>query len=80
LSIFNIYDPIYNRKLRIMDFFFNLYLTFFFTLLPFYATDNTELDAMKANRSIQNRNKSINDLQASLKQVLIFLNQKLIKK
>lgn len=63
-----------------MDFFFNLYLTFFFTLLPFYATDNTELDAMKANRSIQNRNKSINDLQASLKQVLIFLNQKLIKK
>ena len=69
LSIFNIYDPIYNRKLRTMDFFLIIYLSFFFTLLPFYMTDNSQLIEMAANRSIHSRNKTVNDLQTSIKQV-----------
>jgi hypothetical protein len=52
-----------------MDFFLIIYLTFFFTLLPFYVTDNSQLIEMAANRSIQSRNKTVNDLQASIKQV-----------
>jgi len=66
-SIFNIYDPIYNRKIRTMDFFFSIYLTFFFTLLPFNVTDNSQLVDMMANRTIQSRYKK--DLEVVIKQV-----------
>ena len=52
-----------------MDFFLTVYLNFFFTLLPFYVSNNTELLEMTANRSIQNRNKNINDLGVVVKQV-----------
>jgi len=52
-----------------MDFFLNIYLTFFFTLLPFYVTDNKQLVDLAANRAIQNRNKTINDLNVALEQV-----------
>ena len=46
-----------------------LYLSFFFQLLPFYYSDNEELNKMAADRSILNRNKTIEDLNISLKQV-----------
>ena len=72
LSIFTIYDPHYNRKVRTLDFFLNIYLTFFFTLFPYYAGDNPELTAMAANRSIQNRNKGVNDLKVQFNQVINF--------
>ena len=64
----------YSRKVRTMDFFLTIYLTFFFTLLPFYVSDNSQLADLAANRSIQNRNKSVNDLQVLLKQVKLILN------
>lgn len=72
VSILNIYDPVYNRKIRVMDFFLIIYLSFFFTLLPFYMTDNSQLMELAANRSIQNRNKNVDDLNASIKQVKKF--------
>jgi len=56
-----------------MDFFLNIFLTFFFSLLPFYVTDNSELVDLAANRSIQNRNKTVNDLQVAFKQVKLKL-------
>lgn len=71
IAIMNIYDPIYNRKIRVLDFFLKTYLAFFFTLLPFYVTDNSQLIDLAAKRSIINRNKSINDIEAKLKQVYI---------
>lgn len=69
LSIFNIYDPIYNRKIRTLDFFLVIYLTFFFTLLPFNITDNSELIKLEMKRSIKNRRKSVNDLEVQINQV-----------
>ena len=56
-----------------MDFFLTIYLNFFFTLLPFYVTDNSQLIDLAANRSIQNRNTKLNDLGVMIKQVL-YLN------
>ena len=58
-----------------MDFFLAIYLNFFFTLLPFYVTDNSQLLELAANRSIQNRNIKVKDMEVMIKQViyLIFL-------
>jgi len=55
-----------------MDFFLNIYLSFFFTLLRFYFTDNSQLIEMAANRSVESRYKKINDLDVSKKQVNFF--------
>jgi len=55
-----------------MDFFLLIYLNFFFTLLPFYYTDNSQLSEMVINRSIKDRNKTIDDLEIALKQVILF--------
>jgi len=68
----HIYSPYYARTLRVLDFFLSIYLSFFFTLLPFYYSDNSQLVNMAENRSIQNRNKTVNDLDASIKQVKYF--------
>jgi len=65
----HIYSPYYARTLRVLDFFLSVYLSFFFTLLPFYYTDNSQLVEMAKNRSIQNRNKNINDVSAKIEQV-----------
>lgn len=70
IAIMNIHDPLYSRKLRVLDFFLRIYLTFFFTLLPFYVTENSQLAELVDNRSISNRNKGVNELEATLKQVL----------
>jgi len=66
-----IYDPIYNRNIRTLDFFFDILLSLFLTLLPFYVTDNQQLMEMASTRSIQDRNKSINDMGVMIKQVKI---------
>jgi len=67
-----------------MDFFLNIYLAYFFNLLPFYVTDNSQLIEMAANRSVQSRYKKINDLEITIKQVifsfLIYFNKNLNKK
>ena len=57
-----------------MDFFLTIYISFFFQLLPFYYTDNSELVKMAANRSVENRNKGVKDLKASFAQVNIFIS------
>ena len=44
-------------------------MSFFFQLLPFYYSDNSELTDMAANRTIENRNKGAADLNASIMQV-----------
>ena len=69
MSIWFIYHPEYPRILRVLDFFLNLSLTFFFQLLPFYVTDNAQLVEMAAKRNFMDRNKSINDLETSIFQV-----------
>ncbi len=66
-----------------MDFFLRIHLSFFFTLLPFYFTDNSQLSEMIINRSIADRNKSIDDLEIAFKQVILIyfisLNYKNLK-
>jgi len=52
-----------------MDFFLTIYMSFFFQLLPFYYSDNSQLIEMAANRSVENRNRGVADLNASLTQV-----------
>ena len=69
MSLLHIYNPIYARSLRVMDFFMSIFLSFYFTLLPFYYTQNTELVDIANERKIENRNKKINDFQATSKQV-----------
>ncbi len=71
LSIFGIYNPLYNRKVRVMDFFLNIYLSFFFTLLPFYNIENSQLSEMIAIRSVEYRYKTVNDLEIKFKQVIL---------
>jgi len=44
-------------------------MTFFFQLLPFYYSDNSQLIEMAAKRSVLNRNKGVVDLKASITQV-----------
>jgi hypothetical protein len=57
-----------------MDFFLAIYISFFFQLLPFYKSNNSELVNMSANRSVENRNKTVKDINASIAQVkYIFL-------
>lgn len=73
MSTIYIYHPHYPRILRVLDFFLDLSLTFFFQLLPFYITENKQLTEMANNRLIEDRDKSINDLEATFNQVIIFI-------
>jgi hypothetical protein len=45
-------------------------MSFFFQLLPFFNSENSELVEMTANRSVANRGKGIQDLNASMTQVI----------
>jgi hypothetical protein len=78
-SIFTIFHPLYNRKLRVMDFFLSVYLTFFFTFLRFHTFGNPEADKFKNDRSIQNRAKNLNDIKydfiAVKKLIIISINK-----
>lgn len=71
-SILTIYHPGYNRPLRIMDYFLQIYFTFFFTFMRFYMFGNPKADAFKDDRSIKNRGRNINDINYSIEEVKNF--------
>ena len=68
-NIFHIYSPIYSRNLRVMDFFLLIYMSFFFQLLPFFNSENSELVIMTEYRLVENRGKGVQDLNSSTFQV-----------
>ena len=74
-SIFAIYHPGYGRTLRVMDYFLQIYLTFFFTFFRFYIFGNPKADSFKNNRTLANRGKNINNLNYTLEEVnKLFIN------
>ncbi len=54
-----------------MDLFLKIQLSFFFTLLPLYLGENSDLEELQSNRSIENRYKGVNDLEVSFLKVKI---------
>ena len=52
-----------------MDYFLQIYLTFFFTFMRFYLLGNPKADAFKDDRSIKNRGRNINDIDYSIEEV-----------
>jgi hypothetical protein len=68
----SVYHPGYDRKLRTMDYFLQIYLTFFFTFMRFYLLGNPKAEKFKNDRSISNRGKNINAVQYSFDEVRIF--------
>ena len=69
LSIFYIYAHYYNRKMRVLDLMLQIFLSFVFVLLPFYATENSEYDKIIVERSIENMNIGRDDLAVKFQQV-----------
>jgi len=51
-----------------------IYLSFFFSLLPGYLSENPEFKVKKATRNILFRNKTVNDLQIKFYQVINYFN------
>jgi hypothetical protein len=64
-SIVKIYDPVYNRKIRVLDFFLDLYFSFFFTLLPYYFRDNAQSAQMQAYRRAEDIGRDPNSVEAA---------------
>jgi hypothetical protein len=54
-----------------MDYFLQIYLTFFFTFLRFYVLGNPKAESFKNDRSIANRGRNINDINYGLDEVKI---------
>jgi hypothetical protein len=54
-----------------MDIFLKIQLSFFFTLLPLYLGENSDLEELQSNRSFENRDKGVNDLEMSFLKVKI---------
>ena len=64
-----VFSPIYNRKIRVLDFFLQINLKLLFTLIPFYMTDNNELIDLQVRRSIKDKNRTIDSLTVALAKV-----------
>ncbi len=69
LSIFYIYSPLYGRGLRVLDLYLTIKITFLFSMLPYYMTDNSDFSEVKNKRSVSDMNKSPGDLDVALKRV-----------
>ena len=67
--MFFIYNPLYNRTVRILDFYLSINLSLFFTFLPYYFSENSQLKELMSKRSIENRNKSLNQFNLKIEEV-----------
>ncbi len=73
MSIINI-GSTYNRSLRVLDFFLKIYMTFFFSLVPFVMKDNSKLIENMTKRDIKDFGKDIDDIGFDIIQVRIDYN------
>ncbi len=55
--------------MRIFDLYLAIKITFIFTLLPYYLTDNEDFAAVKNSRSMEYINKSAGDLTVAFAKV-----------
>lgn len=69
LSIISIPNSNYNRKMRILDIFIKIHITFLFSLLPVYAGNNSVSETAMNARNINIRGIDLSNLQASIQQV-----------
>ena len=68
-----LYDPMYSRILRVVDFIIKIHISFFFTLIQYSITPNTAFEAETTKRDITNIGKSIDDFAPQIQEVFFFI-------
>ena len=68
-SIFYIYSPLYRRSLRLMDLYILIKITFLFSMLPYFMTENSDFAEVKNKRSVADMKKSPGNLDVALMKV-----------
>ncbi len=69
-SIFYIYSPFYNRGMRILDLYILIKITFLFSMLPYYMSENSDFSEVKNRRSVEDMKKGPGDLSVAITKVL----------
>ena len=60
--------------MRIFDLYISIKITFLFTLLPYYITENEDYNDLKNKRDINDLNKSAGDLTVKFTKVSFYMN------
>jgi hypothetical protein len=60
--------------MRIFDLYISIKITFLFTLLPYYITENEDFNDLKNKRDINDLNKSAGDLTVKFTKVSFYMN------
>jgi hypothetical protein len=68
MSILNISSK-YSRKLRVLDIFLKIYMTFFFSLIPFVAMENNKFSKTVTNRNVTDLGRSLEETGFDIQQV-----------
>ena len=66
--------------MRIFDLYISIKITFLFTLLPYYITENEDYNDLKNKRDINDLNKSAGDLTVKFTKVSFYMNNFSYKK
>jgi hypothetical protein len=69
VSIFYIYSPIYRRSLRLLDLYILIKITFLFSMVPYFMTQNSDFAEVKNRRSVEDIKKSPGDLNVAITKV-----------
>ncbi len=72
ISIFYLFNPTYNKKMRVMDYYITLIMPIFFTFIKIYLDGNPDYEVIKMKRDIRTKNLSINDIPPSIIKVKLF--------
>ncbi len=69
MSIFFLFNPSYNRKIRVLDYYIRLILPILFTFIKIYIDGNPEYESIKNKRDVRSKNLTPNDLIPSIYKV-----------
>ena len=69
ISIFYIYSPLYRRSFRLMDLYILIKITFLFSMVPYFMTENSDFAEVKNKRSITDMKKSPGNLDVAIMKV-----------
>ena len=69
VSIFYIYSPIYKRSLRLLDLYILIKITFLFSMVPYFLTENSDFSEVKNRRSVDDIKKSPGNLNVAITKV-----------
>ena len=73
ISIFYIYSPIYRRTLRLLDLYILIKITFLFSMLPYFLTENSDFSEIKNKRSVEDMKKTPGNLDVAIMKVIILI-------